>query len=52
MLASLDLVVSGRVEAGRVRRHCVHCVPYTGVTPKLYESTEALWIDHLFEDLP
>lgn len=50
LLVSLDLVVPERVEGGWVCRHCVRGVPYTGITPKLYGSREALWRDHLFEE--
>ncbi len=50
LLVSLDLLVPKRVEGGWVCRHCVGGVPYTGITPRLYASREALWRDHLFED--
>ena len=50
LLVSFDLVVPERVEGGWVCRHCVAGVPYTGITPKLYDSREDLWRDHLFEE--
>jgi hypothetical protein len=50
LLVSLDLVVPERVAGGRVCRHCVRGVPYTGITAALYESFEALWVDRLLKD--